>query len=397
MSDELALSETLTPFLVALVAAVRVPLLEATRACAACSCSGPSSAWPCWAATSSHSSCRSSCSPWRSWPGLWWRRRIAPGRVGVLATLVVVAPWVGYNMSRFEKPTFISSGLGITLASANCDATWSGTFEGYWSLAVRLPRAHRPPTPTGRCSRPRRQSYALHYIARPQGPAPARRAGPARARLRRLPSPVRRCELDYFVETRPYHWALVGLGHVLRALRPGPGGHRGAAAPSRAGRSRCGPSVSTWSPPCSSASATPGTAPPSRWRSPSWPPCSSTCCGGRCGAPGSPPTSCPARPGQTALPSPAHRRRTGPAPGPTGPRPRSPPHRRCPAPARAGVGPPPEAVLQAQDGPLDEQVAGAGAQPPTGPGPHRRGWGSGMRNRSPVHRMYRSTQAWCQR
>ena len=56
--------------------------------------------------------------------------------------------------------------------------------------------------------------------------------------------------LDYYVETRPYHWALVGLGMYYGSPRwP-------SAAPSSCGAgacpsSRCGPSASTWPPPCS--------------------------------------------------------------------------------------------------------------------------------------------------
>ena len=59
-----------------------------------------------------------------------------PGRAGRGG-----APWVGYNLSRFKDPVFISCGLGVTLASANCPATYSGAFEGYWhwECALRAP------------------------------------------------------------------------------------------------------------------------------------------------------------------------------------------------------------------------------------------------------------------
>src|SRR6202035_3739557 len=93
-----------------------------------------------------------------------WRSRLALGAVGTLAALVVIAPWVGYNMSRFERPTFISSGLGITLVSANCDVTLSGNFEGYWSLQCGL---HAPID--NRADRSvqaaQAQTFALHYIS----------------------------------------------------------------------------------------------------------------------------------------------------------------------------------------------------------------------------------------
>ncbi len=138
-----------------------------------------------------------------------WRRRALLAACGVLATLVVVAPWVGYNMSRMQKPTFISSGLGITLASANCDVTWSGTYEGYWSLDCAR-HAHIDRRADGSVQSAQGQAYALHYIA-------AHKDRFLRVELARLGRafgafhPLQQLDLDYFVETRPYHWALVGL------------------------------------------------------------------------------------------------------------------------------------------------------------------------------------------
>lgn len=60
-------------------------------------------------------------------------------RIGLLLasgamTGLVLAPWVAYNMARFEYPVTISSGMDPTLLSANCDATWYGPLRGYWSM-----------------------------------------------------------------------------------------------------------------------------------------------------------------------------------------------------------------------------------------------------------------------
>jgi hypothetical protein len=153
--------------------------------------------------------------------GLPWRRRLAFAGLGTLVSLAVVAPWVGYNMSRLREPTFISSGLGVTLASANCDQTYSGRFEGYWSFecSLRTPVDHRADKSVQSAQA---GSYALHYV---------------RAHLRRLPAvelarlgrafgafhPLWQVHLDAYVETRPYRWALVGLGsyYALVALAVG--------------------------------------------------------------------------------------------------------------------------------------------------------------------------------
>jgi 4-amino-4-deoxy-L-arabinose transferase-like glycosyltransferase len=152
---------------------------------------------------------------------LRWRRRLALAGLGILATTVVVAPWVGYNMSRFEKPTFISSGLGITLASANCDQTWSGPFEGYWSLPCSLATpvdVHADES----VQSAQAQAYALHYIRTHE----SRLWRVELARLGRAFGafhPLQQVWIDSYVETRPYHWALVGLGmyYALAALALG--------------------------------------------------------------------------------------------------------------------------------------------------------------------------------
>jgi 4-amino-4-deoxy-L-arabinose transferase-like glycosyltransferase len=62
------------------------------------------------------------------------RRRLKLLAVATGATLVTIAPWVGYNLVRFEHPVFLSSHLELTLLSANCDDTYFGPFLGFWSL-----------------------------------------------------------------------------------------------------------------------------------------------------------------------------------------------------------------------------------------------------------------------
>ncbi len=85
-------------------------------------------------------------------PLVWWRRRDlarAGGRsearswrpwltqvvaAGAVAA-IVVGPWVGYNMARFERPTTLSAQFDQTLGTANCDDVYYGERTGYWSLA----------------------------------------------------------------------------------------------------------------------------------------------------------------------------------------------------------------------------------------------------------------------
>jgi 4-amino-4-deoxy-L-arabinose transferase-like glycosyltransferase len=150
---------------------------------------------------------------------LSWRRRFAVLGVGLLAAALVVAPWVGYNLSRFQKPVFISNGLGVTLDSANCDAVYSGAYEGYWSLLCALTAGNRVINPRvdESVQESEAQAYAVHYIRHHEGrlvPVESARLGRAFAFFH----PLEQIKLDSTVETRPFHWALVGLGMYYTLL-----------------------------------------------------------------------------------------------------------------------------------------------------------------------------------
>jgi 4-amino-4-deoxy-L-arabinose transferase-like glycosyltransferase len=142
----------------------------------------------------------------------WWRR-IALVGIGGLVALLLVVPWVGYNMSRFSDPVYISSGLGITLASANCNSTFNGRYEGYWSLqcaVVAAKHAETKPDADESVQSSEVESYALHYIRTHEDrlvPVELARLGRAFGFFH----PFQQVHLDSLVETRPYHWALVGL------------------------------------------------------------------------------------------------------------------------------------------------------------------------------------------
>lgn len=62
-----------------------------------------------------------------------------PARVRALAAstaaaMVVLVPWIGINLVRFEEPVLISTNDGLTLAGANCDATYDGPLLGGWTI-----------------------------------------------------------------------------------------------------------------------------------------------------------------------------------------------------------------------------------------------------------------------
>ncbi|HEX6421938.1 MAG TPA: acyltransferase family protein [Acidimicrobiales bacterium] len=74
-------------------------------------------------------------------PALWLPQLVAAGATAA----VVVAPWVGYNMARFEEPTTLSAQFDQTLGTANCDTVYHGDRVGYWSLACIQETEHLVP------------------------------------------------------------------------------------------------------------------------------------------------------------------------------------------------------------------------------------------------------------
>ena len=79
-------------------------------------------------------------------PVLWSLRddrrlAITLGSAALATSLVVVAPWIGYNMARFDKPTLLSTGDGLALAGANQTRTYHGRLLGYIAFLEHLPRA----------------------------------------------------------------------------------------------------------------------------------------------------------------------------------------------------------------------------------------------------------------
>lgn len=61
-------------------------------------------------------------------------RRWRAAAAAVVAAGVVVAPWVAFNLARFEEPTFLSTGDGLVLRGANCDRAYFGDALGAWSV-----------------------------------------------------------------------------------------------------------------------------------------------------------------------------------------------------------------------------------------------------------------------
>ncbi len=138
-----------------------------------------------------------------------WRWRLANLAVVAVVAVVVVGPWVGYNLSRFRDPVFVSTGLGPTLASTDCAQTWYGPLTGYWSWRCETQPPASPPGYDESQVSAAAKAYAMRYVHAHESRIPI----VVLARLGRGFSvfhPFQEVRLDAS-EGRPLHWALVGL------------------------------------------------------------------------------------------------------------------------------------------------------------------------------------------
>lgn len=62
------------------------------------------------------------------------RRRVVLVGAAVLATVILVAPWVMWNLVRFDRPVTFSTNDGLTLCGANVDRVYYGSQTGLWAL-----------------------------------------------------------------------------------------------------------------------------------------------------------------------------------------------------------------------------------------------------------------------
>ncbi len=137
------------------------------------------------------------------------RHRLALGAVGTLTALVLMAPWVGFNLSRFSHPTTFSNDAGSTLAMANCRPAYRDGYLGSGDF-VCLERIKAVPGDESAQDAHQRQ-VAMRYIDAHLGRLPVvLLARPAREFG--VFAPIGQVKLEATVNKRPLVFAEIGLG-----------------------------------------------------------------------------------------------------------------------------------------------------------------------------------------
>jgi len=76
----------------------------------------------------------------RSHRDLPWSARLRPMAIVLVGAVLIVGPWVGFNLSRFDEPTAISTNDGIAILGSTCDAVFFGHAIGLTNLHVCIPK-----------------------------------------------------------------------------------------------------------------------------------------------------------------------------------------------------------------------------------------------------------------
>jgi 4-amino-4-deoxy-L-arabinose transferase-like glycosyltransferase len=95
-----------------------------------------------------------------------WPVRLRLAGVALLSAVLLVLPWVAYNLTRFEEPVLISYGDGPTLDGANCETMYSGPWIGYWDGYCAVVRHPVEPSVDAAAQRREGLTYARHHLGR---------------------------------------------------------------------------------------------------------------------------------------------------------------------------------------------------------------------------------------
>jgi 4-amino-4-deoxy-L-arabinose transferase-like glycosyltransferase len=139
--------------------------------------------------------------------GISTRDRLLRLAAGTVAALVVIAPWVGYNLSRFSHPVLLSSQFEATIAGANCRDTYSGPSLGsITSTCVKGLDPTKDQSEAGVVLRDRARDFVRDNLGRVPVVVAARVG-----RVAGLYPPGRLIDVEVFFEGRERWLATLGL------------------------------------------------------------------------------------------------------------------------------------------------------------------------------------------
>jgi 4-amino-4-deoxy-L-arabinose transferase-like glycosyltransferase len=98
--------------------------------------------------------------------GLGRRRAVVVGGTAFLVAGLVLAPWVGFNLARFERPEFVSTGLGGAVDSGSCDPVTSGPLIGYWQACFSPAARYADESVADAAYRNAATNYWRHHLGR---------------------------------------------------------------------------------------------------------------------------------------------------------------------------------------------------------------------------------------
>lgn len=87
----------------------------------------------------------------------------------IVVALATMAPWIVFNLARFERPVFLTTNDGTTLAGAYCPPAFGGPGRGGWSILC-LSNDDQLLEPSIRSER--RRDDAVHYLRDHAGEMP---------------------------------------------------------------------------------------------------------------------------------------------------------------------------------------------------------------------------------
>ena len=119
--------------------------------------------------------------------GLRQAQRVRLTGVAIAMALLVVAPWVIFNMTALRPAGVPANGDTGVLTGANCKETFSGRLLGSW-FGLSTFSDYRMHDATFTLSRHATQSQAFRVHPRSSRSSPARGLGPRRSRLERFSS-----------------------------------------------------------------------------------------------------------------------------------------------------------------------------------------------------------------